>query len=256
MKPFNPELNKDILTLKTLSIQKDKTEFHKAVCDMMTKHGISRSTIYRELRKDTPGSYTRPDHSAPRRKITEKEIAMVKELLLKKVSVMDIGRIMEAETGDRYTWDRIDEIRKIVDMRIKGSGGQLDSPIPTSFGQPIKCLVEQALNLNKIAPNAYVEFNAGDEKYSLNYQEARDIALICANAIVRSRHGITDDVTYMQVKLRMLFREKIRTAPVQTTVKEYLNLKGLLSTYANECEKERWMQKLNKTDDEDDDAGE
>jgi len=245
MKPFNAELNKDILALKTLSIKKDKTDFRKGVNEVMTKHNLSRATVYRELKKETPGSYSRPNHNPRNRPITEKEIDMVKELLMRKIPIMDIGRIMESETGEKYSWDRIDELRHIVDIRIKESGEPLDSPFATSFGYPIKYIVEQALNLNKIAPNAYVEFEAGDKKYTLNHQEARDIALICANAIVRARSGFNDDITYMRAKLRMLFREKIRTAPVQTTIKEYWNLRSMLQTYARECEEERYSEKLN-----------
>jgi hypothetical protein len=238
MKPFNTQLNKDITELKTLSIKKDKIAFKAMLQNLMLKHSISKPTVYRELKKDIPGSYTRPNHTAGRRAITEKEISMVKELLLKKIPVMDLGRIMEAETGEKYSWERIDNLRRIVDMRINENPGPLDAPFVTSFGYPIKCLVEQALNLDKIAPNTFIEFRAGEKTYRLSYLEARDIALICANAIMRINAGFDDDITYMKAKLRMLFREKIRTAPVQTSIKEYRNLKWELQTFVKECHEE------------------
>jgi hypothetical protein len=239
MKPFNPHLNKDITELKTLNIKKDKTAFKARVEELMKKYSISLPTIYRELKKDIPGSYTRQNHSAGTRAITEKEISMVKELLLKKIPVMDLGRIMEAETGEKYTWERIEKLRQIVDMRITESSSPLDAPFVTSFGYPIKCLVEKALKLDKIAPGSFIEFSAGEKTYHLTYSEARDIALICANAIMRINAGFEDDITYMKAKLRMLFREKIRTAPVQTSIKEYRNLKWELQAFVRECHEER-----------------
>lgn len=242
MKSFNPELNKDILALKPLSIQKDKTEFHKAAGEVMAKHGISLSTIYRELKKNIPGSYKMPNHKAPEKPVTEKEINMVKELLLKKVPIMNIGRIMEAETGEKYSWQKIDELRQIVDVRINESGAPLDSPITSSFGYHIAQIVEQALNFDKIAPNANVEFRAGDKKYLLNYQETRDIALICANAIFRTRLGYSDEITYLRAKMNMLLRDKIRTAPLNTSIKEYRNLACQLDIYSQACKRELLMR--------------
>lgn len=239
MKPFNPQLNKDITELRALSIKKDKTAFKALLNELILKHSVSKATVYRELKKDIPGSYTRQNHSAGTRAITEREISMVKELLLKKVPVINLGRIMEAETGEKYTWERIEKLRQIVDMRITESSGALDAPFVTSFGYPIKCLVERALNLDKIAPNTFIEFCAAEKTYSLSYSEARDIALICANAIMRINAGFEDDITYMKAKLRMLFREKIRTAPVQTSIKEYRNLKWELQTFVRECHEER-----------------
>jgi hypothetical protein len=56
---------------------------------------------------------------------------------------------------------------------------------------------------------------------------------------MRINAGFEDDITYMKAKLRMLFREKIRTAPVQTTIKEYRNLKCELEAFVRECQRER-----------------
>ena len=235
MKSFNPELNKDILALKPLWIQKDKTKFHKAAGEAMAKHGISLSTIYREMKKNIPGSYKMPNHKGPESPITEKEINMVKELMLKKVPVLNIGRIMEAETGEKYSWKKIDELRQIVDRRINESGAPLDSPFTSSFGYNIAQIVEQALNFDKIAPNANVEFSAGGKKYSLNYQETRDIGLICANTIFRAKLGYSNEITYLRAKMNMLLRDKIRTAPLNTSMKEYRNLASQLEAYDRQC---------------------
>ncbi len=239
MKPFNAELNKDVTELKALHIKKDKADFRKRSSELMQKHGVSLATLYREMKKDTPGSYTGPARSPIGRRITEKEIAMVKELMLKRIPVMDIGRIMEAETGEKYSWERIDELRKIIEVRINESGRPIDEPFVSSFGYPVTYIVEQALNLNKIAPNAYVQFTAGGINYTLNYQETRDIALICASAILRIKHGYEDELTYLNAKMKMLLREKIRTAPPSTSVKEYRNLTYQLREYAAECMQDR-----------------
>ena len=56
---------------------------------------------------------------------------------------------------------------------------------------------------------------------------------------MRVNAGFDDDVTYMKAKLRMLFREKIRTAPVETPIKEYRNIKWELQSFIRECHEER-----------------
>src|SRR5437899_2444312 len=106
MKAFNAELNKDITRLKELHVKKDKQDFNKLKTELMLKHGISKATLYREMKKDVPGVYKKPGYNPPPRAITEHEIAMVRELLYRKIAVMDIPDVMEQETGEKYNWDR------------------------------------------------------------------------------------------------------------------------------------------------------
>ena len=112
MSPFNKQLNTDINNLKKLHAKKDKTEFKRAKAEIMKRHNISKATVYREMKKDVPGSYKTPNYSTHKIPITDKEKRMVRELLLKQHTLQDICLIMEKQTGESYNWDRVDKIRK------------------------------------------------------------------------------------------------------------------------------------------------
>ncbi len=88
--------------------------------EIMKRHSISKATVYREMKKDTPGLYKRPAYNPPERPVTERERRMVEELLINQYKVQDIVLIMERETGESYSWDRINRIRDVIeDLRLK-----------------------------------------------------------------------------------------------------------------------------------------
>jgi hypothetical protein len=110
-KPYNKKLNEDISLLKILHAKKDKSEFDQLKAEIMKRHSISKATVYRELKKDTPGSYDRKRSERP---VTIKEIQMVRELLEAQCKVQDVISVMERKTGMPYSWDRIDRIREAI----------------------------------------------------------------------------------------------------------------------------------------------
>jgi hypothetical protein len=254
MKEFNPELNKDITALKILYAKKDKSAFNKLKSELMQKHCVSKATIYRELKKDMPGNYTKPKYSPAQRPITEKEILMVQEMLIKKIPVMSVGRLMEEETGEKYNWDRIDKIRRIADARINdlGEASGLNAEFETSFGDPIRRLTEQALKLNKMASNSYITFMAEGKTYRLNYYEAKDIALICAGAIARSGAvGCNDMVHYSTLKFRLALTDKIRMIDSSTPTREISALIKEFNKIKTPWEMEITRLKYERDDDDD-----
>ncbi len=239
MKNFNPELNKDITRLTELHALKDKSKFNALKNEIMLKHGISKATVYREMKKDTPGLYNRPQYNPPRRAITEKEIAMVSELLLRKISIMDLGRILEAETGEKYNWDRIDKIRSIIDARFKAEEAETGKPVSankereTAFGGEIKRLCLEALKFDYMAPDAYVGFTAGGQNYRLCYDDIKDIVMICANAAALQNDGLYDHFTQVREKIWQLLTEKISliNSGAAVTTKELLDIKNAFEEF-------------------------
>lgn len=229
MKNFNKELYKDITRLKALHAKKDKTDFKRAKCEVMLKHNISKATVYREMKKDVPGFYKTPSYSPPVRAITEREIQMVRELLYKKIPVMDIPRIMEAETGETYNWDRIDKLRTIIDARIKEDEGKpLNTEFESSFGGELKRVVEEALKIDRMAPNAYIEIEVYGRRHRLSFSEAKDIALICMNSYERTKEGYAEGTTYVREKIWHLFEQKVSSVQsgATLTAKELIELKN------------------------------
>ena len=125
MRKFNKALNKDITELKTLHMKKDKTEFRKRKAEIMKQHKISKATVYREMKKDNPGTYNSPRFNPPVREVTEKEKELVGGMLYRQIPVERIRSEMEKRSGQSYSWDRIDMIRK----QIESDGSNL-SVIP------------------------------------------------------------------------------------------------------------------------------
>ena len=115
MRQFNKQLNSDISNLKLLHSKKDKTEFNSLKAEIMSRHNISKATVYREMKKDTPGMYKTPRYYPPVRPVTIKEKQMINSLLLKGTKIQDIQKIMEDETGEVYSWDRVDMIRNQIE---------------------------------------------------------------------------------------------------------------------------------------------
>lgn len=228
IKSFNPELNPDILRLKELHALKDKQAFKRLKHELMLKHGISKATIYRELKKDVPGSYRKPDYKPASRVITETEIAMVRELLVRKTPVMRIPDIIERECGTPCSWDRLDKIRAIIDSRADASGNKAVTIFASSFGDEIRQLCERAFKCDLMAPQSYVEFSLSGIKYHLTYNEVKDIILICSNSAARETEGFFDDTSYVRAKLWHLFYEKIRLIDDarQVTPRELIELKN------------------------------
>jgi hypothetical protein len=249
MKDFNPELNKDITRLTELHALKDKSQFNALKNEIMLKHGISKATVYREMKKDTPGLYNKPQYNPPQRAITEKEIAMVTELQLKKIPVMDLGRILEAETGDKYNWDRIDKIRSIIDARFKAEEVESGKPVSTNkeresmFGDEIKRICLEALKFDYMAPDAYIEFTAGEQNYRLCYDDIKDIVMICANAAALQNDGLYDHFTQVREKIWWLLTEKLRliNSGSGVTTKELLDIKNAFEEF-----EKSYLEAINK----------
>ncbi|MEI2726777.1 MAG: hypothetical protein V9H26_25715 [Verrucomicrobiota bacterium] len=107
MKQFNKELHEDIMLLKTLHANKDKTEFNILKAEIMQKHKISKATVYREMKKESPGEYKIPNYNPPKMDIRMPEILMVRELLIAGRQATEIIKIIGKELDMHYTWDKI-----------------------------------------------------------------------------------------------------------------------------------------------------
>ncbi len=115
MKQFNKELHEDIMLLKTLHAKKDKTEFNNLKAEIMQKHKISKATVYREMKKESPGEYKIPNYNPPKMDIRMPEILMVRELLIGGRQAAEIIKIMGKELDLHYTWDRFNAARKLAE---------------------------------------------------------------------------------------------------------------------------------------------
>lgn len=246
MKPFNQPLNHDITQLKLLHAKKDKTDFREFMEQVKRRHNISKATVYREMKKDTPGLYKTPRYFPPQREVTPKEREMVENLLRRQFTVQDIINIMERETGENYSWDRIDRIRESItnfQLRItnekqepQGEGCVTEIPplnplhikdntdvLPLAKGEMpahlwngqagqrgsrnIRRVVEELLEADKMTEGETIAITLGGSEHTISRDAARDIALVIANYIDAGEESIGE---MNRLRLMHLVTDKIR----------------------------------------------
>lgn len=151
MKPANEELKKDIYKSKFLHAKKDKSEFKVLRDEIMCRHSISRATVYREMKKDTPGEYKIPNYSAAAYDITEREIMMVRELLLGGRQHTEIIKIMARELEIPHNWDRFNKAWELGESNDK----YLQTPMESAFARNGYYFVQQLLGMEDMAPGSF-----------------------------------------------------------------------------------------------------
>ncbi len=153
MKNFNKTLHEDIALLRTLHVNKDKREFNDMKAEIMQKHNISKATVYREMKKETPGEYKTPNYNPPKMDINTQEVLMVRELLLAGRQNTEIIKIMGRELGINYYWDRFDRARAL--------GEELNEeeydPKKTSFAENGRMFLTKLFNIEYMAPRTFNE---------------------------------------------------------------------------------------------------
>jgi len=209
LKSFNSELNADIEKLKLLHAKKDKADFNRLKTEIMLKHSISVATVYREMKKQTPGFYKKPDYNPPHRPVTEKEIQMIAELLIKGKDVQDIAKLMQRKTGDKYTWDRITQIRKIIDVRLDKKTENTPVPEETAFGDKLRDFIETMFELDNISPGCKLTAWVSGGKLELAFSDIKDIELVLLNS---ASSGGKNGLSYMKRKIFHLLTDKLRRA--------------------------------------------
>lgn len=157
MKPVNEELKKDIYKLKFLHAKKDKSEFKVFRDEIICRHRISKATVYREMKKETPGEYKIPNYSAAAYDITEREIMMVRELLLGGRQHTEIIKIMARELEIPYNWDRFNKARELGESNDK----YLQTPMESAFARSGYYFVQQLLGIEYMAPGSYTVIQLG-----------------------------------------------------------------------------------------------
>lgn len=111
-KPFNSQLHKDILKLK--SCRDDKPAFRELFNRVVMQYKLSPSTVYRELIKDTPGSYIKSAANKSFSKITNIELDRIAELTLERKTPEEICKIMSGICGFQYSAARFGKARQKI----------------------------------------------------------------------------------------------------------------------------------------------
>ena len=179
MKPVNEELKEDICKLKILHAKKDKSEFKVLKDEIMHRHRISKATVYREMKKDTPGEYKIPNYSAAAYDITEREIMMVRELLLGGRQHNEIIKILSRELEIPYNWDRFNKARELGESDDKFQ----QTPMKSAFARNGHYFVQQLLGLEYMAPGSFtvIQFGGTNLKFTRESYEILQLLIMKDN---------------------------------------------------------------------------
>lgn len=234
MGKFNKQLHDDINQLKVLHAKKDKTDFKKQKALVMERHNISKATVYRELKKDVPGTYKTPKYDPPIREVTEVEKEQVRGMLLKQIPIEQIRSTMEKRSGCSYSWDRIDRIRSEIQKQPRGaaetaieekSNPAVENESP--YGDVVMEFIGQVMKIKEMSPGSVVTVPLGKDKIVMNHRQVKEIQLTVAN--IKDSAGVDLDAV-ANIRTKHLCYQKIRlfTAGAPHTIKELDDTYSLL----------------------------
>lgn len=255
MKPFNKSLNGDIIVLKTLHAKKDKASFRAYMEYVKARYGISKATVYREMKKETPGLYKRPQYIPPERVITPKERSMVQELLEQGYKINDICLVMQRELGGNYSWERIDKIREAMSpinsgqandkCQMSNEESKAHTPGPplvhTHGPSPegnLRAFIENVFQADRISEGKTITVNIAGSEYQLSQGIVKDIARLAANYA----EAATQDISELnRTRLLHLVTDKIRLVSLgsHVSVRELKELEELNTTLSAKQEEKQ-----------------
>lgn len=210
MKQFNQQLHEDIALLKTLHARKDKQEFNVMKAEIMRKHNISKATVYREMKKDTPGEYKVPNYNPPKMDIRMPEILMLRELLLSGRQAVEIIKIMSKELDIKYHWDRFNAVRKLAEELPEDEY----DPKQTAFARGGRTFFTELFNLEYMAPGNYDIFPVNGEMIKVSRENYDLIVLI----VMDDNPPDGEDVTMKKLREEVLAHE-LQKKNVMRTIK-------------------------------------
>ena len=199
MKQFNQQLHDDIALLRTLHAKKDKHGFNVLKAEIMKNHNISKATVYREMKKDTPGEYKVPNYNPPKMDIRMPEILMVRELLLSGRQATEIIKIMSKELDIKYHWDRFNAVRKLAEELPEDEY----DPKQTAFAGGGRKFFTELFNLEYMAPSNYDVFPVNGEMIKISRENYDLIVLI----VMDDNPPDGEDITMKKIREEVLAHE-------------------------------------------------
>jgi len=265
MRKFNKKLNEDITELKELHGKKDKADFNRRKAEIMKSHGISKATVYREMKKDVPGSYKRPLYNPPIREVTAKEKEMVKGMLFRQIPIAMIMAEMEEQTGESYSRDRIDKIRNEIEkdesnvnsanesakrrrgtgkaggkskneitqekvLGAEGGGAKTGFEYESPHGEDMKQFLGKVLGIKNMDPRSILTIPVEGYVIKLGYEAVCDIQRIAANTAAGKGY---DALEIAKINLKHLCFEQIRifTKGKIHSTKELIEINKIFSQF-------------------------
>jgi len=113
-KPFNKSLHIDIIKLRGLSAEGNKSAYRVLFEQIMKRYDLSRSAVYDELHKETPGAYKNSTRGPAIGKISKRELDLISGAIIRKESTAQMCRSLSQEMGFVYSHRRLARAKEIL----------------------------------------------------------------------------------------------------------------------------------------------
>lgn len=113
-KPFNKSLHTDIIKLRGLSAEGKKSAYRVLFEQIKKKYDLSRSAVYDELHKETPGAYKNSTRGPALVNISKRELDLITGAIIRKESTAETLRFLSKEMGYDYSRNRYARARVIL----------------------------------------------------------------------------------------------------------------------------------------------
>lgn len=174
MKHKSVQYKNDIIKLKKLKATNPE-EYKKQLDTVSKKHSISVKTIYRDMNKPDSAigvRKTRKDAGKFKTTVNEKQEKMVTELVASGKPKQEAKKITEEKTGEKISGRKLKRFKPLL-------AGE------TLFGEDVKKLFDELLELNLMAPDSGIKVIFRDTEFLVDKETLNSISLDLTNCYNR-----------------------------------------------------------------------
>jgi hypothetical protein len=135
-KPFNKPLHTDIIKLRDLSAEGKKTAYRVLFEQIKKKYDLSQSTVYEEMRKETPGAYKKSSRGPALVNISKRELDLVAGAIIRKESAAQMCRWLSVQLGFVYSKRRLARARETLAQNAARIQEERSKVIACRLGSP------------------------------------------------------------------------------------------------------------------------
>lgn len=189
--PRGKQYSDDVRKLVSLKV-KDRDAYWSFRKVIMSQHGVSERTLYRDMKDKIPGlRKVRKDSGKLKSRMSPKAKAVMSEVMLAGKTKNEALKIAERITGKKVS-TRVAARTKPADVSS------------TNFDKDIKPFLEKLCGYDLMSPKAEIKLKLGKLPFTVSKEDLSDIILILTNAYNRSNESAG-----LPLDKNELFRKKI-----------------------------------------------
>jgi hypothetical protein len=207
-KPFNKPLHTDIIKLRDLSAEGKKSAYRVLFEQIKKKYDLSQSTVYEEMRKETPGAYKKSSRGPALVNISKRELELVAGAIIRKESGAQICRWLSVQLGFVYSKHRLARARETLAQNAARIQEEKSKVIPCRLGSPETLARMEKMDKMKEEAAKLAEYRGLEQALYADANDTRRFFFILAGldltdpkAVIRLQIGEKEyDVSVLVIK--------------------------------------------------------